>query len=56
MQDKALYKCRLLLIEDPVLELSPGSMWQCCSLSSLESDGVSRSMCTELFCSGVYIS
>ena len=26
-KDEALYKCRLLLIEDPALELGPGSMW-----------------------------
>ena len=48
-QDKALYNCRLLLIEDPALELSPGLMWRCRNLSSIESDGVNRSTCTELF-------
>ena len=46
----------LLLIEDPALKLSRGSMWQYCSLSSIESDGVNRSRCTEVFCSGVHIS
>ena len=45
---------RLLLNEDPALELSPGSMWWCCSLSFVDSDGVNKSMCTEVFCSGVY--
>ena len=52
--DEALYKCGLLLLEDPALKLSPGSMWWCRSLSSAESEGVNRSTCTELFCSGVY--
>ena len=28
-QDEALHKCRLWLIEDPALELNPGSMWRC---------------------------
>ena len=54
-QGEVLYKCRLLLIEDPPLKLSPGSMWRCLGLSSIESDGVNRSTCTELSCS-VYIS
>ena len=39
-EDEALYKCRLLLIEDPALELNPGLMWRCRILSSIESDGV----------------
>ena len=31
-------------------------MWWCRSFSCVESDGVYRSTCTEVFCSGVYIS
>ena len=55
-QDEALYKCHLLLIDDPALKLSRGLMWIWLSLSSAESDGVNRSICTELFCIDVYIS
>ena len=55
-QDEALYKCRLLLMEEPTLELSPSSMWQWSSLSFVESDRVNRSTCAEFFCSVVYIS
>ena len=55
-QDEALFKCRLLLIEDPALKLSPSSMWWCRSLSFVESDAVNRSTCMDILCSGVCIS
>ena len=44
-----LYNCRLLLIEDTTLKLSPGLLWWCRSLSSVGSDGVNRSTCTGRF-------
>ena len=53
-RDDLIYRCFLVPIKNLALELSPGLMWWCISFPSVGSDGVNRSICTELLCSRVY--